>query len=81
MHRTRDTWCIENPHRSTLALPEVIALLGLRGAMDKHFSQCMHSRDPIRRNKVTKLRHVVLELEQWGIECDGSHDHAPWGIS
>jgi hypothetical protein len=58
-----------------------VALLGLRGAMDTHFSQCMHSRDPIRRNKVTKLRHVVLELEQLGIECDGSHDHAPWGIS
>jgi hypothetical protein len=49
--------------------------------MDTHFGQCMHSRDPIRRSKVTKLGHVVLELEQLGIECDRSHDHAPWGIS
>jgi hypothetical protein len=45
-------------------LPEVVALLCLQLSMDTQNSQCMHSKNPIKRNKGTKQRHVVVELQQ-----------------
>lgn len=71
-------WCIENPANSWFwFMPEIAQLLQLPGAQDVVFHNCMHGGS---RDKATRFRTNVAELQQPAVLCDKQHEHLPWGV-
>ena len=71
-------WTLENPHDSLFwYLITVIGLL-VEQVGDVFFHNCMHGGT---RDKRTRLRCFPAQaFAALGINCDNSHEHAPWGV-
>ena len=75
LHARGIPFSIENPRRSYLwELEPYIDLQGIATFYD--FSSCMHG--GLRDKKTTFLSS--LDLSPLCLECDGQHDHLPWGL-
>ena len=69
---------IENPMNSYLWMLQAYAELQLtKGVHKVSFSACMWG---ARRDKKTSLLTNVPTLLDMAKDCDGSHDHLPWGV-
>ena len=71
-------FALENPRGSWLwSLEEFAALLKDERVFIVDFQACMHGGE---RPKWTRLITNCRELQDLALECDGAHQHAPWGV-
>ena len=71
-------WAIENPASSLLwAFPNWAAILLSPGVHDVLYDACMHGAD---RPKAQRIRCNSPALDHLAGACDGTHQHAPWGL-
>ena len=79
------SWILENPSNSHIWETKAFKKLRELKRADKlktpyertQFQSCMHGGE---RPKKTDFMHAGIELEEFGIMCDGSHKHKPWGL-
>ena len=70
---------VENPSRSLLWwMPEMADLAKSSANFFVHMSACMWGS---KRNKRTAFFTNNVHMSSMALQCDGTHDHLPWGVS
>ena len=78
-HQQGVLWSVENPTRSHMWNTSWYqALCSQQGAFACNFHACMHGGC---RKKATTFWTNVQEFHKLALLCDGSHEHAPWGVT
>eukprot|EP00973_Karenia_brevis_P039576 5464742-Karenia_brevis.AAC.1 len=73
---------VENPGNSLFWLTSLVramlASVDQQVIFHVRFHACMHGGQ---RKKETKFLSAHCDLRALAIQCDGSHQHAPWGLT
>ena len=79
LHDRGALFTIENPESSWMwKHPAMVGLLATSGVFTVKFHNCMVGG---KRNKSTALVTNMPEMQDMNRPCDGSHEHAPWGVA